>query len=89
MEKSKTIPRRFGQTFLLDNIKTEGINESQDIENVRPKISPEIPFMINPDPDPSLLTEKPFMINPDPNPSSLTEKQSVNESHHSLILDNQ
>jgi len=55
-EKSRIISRRFGQTFLLDNIKTEEINKSQDIENIRPKISDEIPFIINP--NPSLLAEK-------------------------------
>jgi hypothetical protein len=45
------MPRRFGQTFLLDNIKTEEINKSQDAENIRPKISDEIPFI------PSLLKQ--------------------------------
>jgi hypothetical protein len=45
------MPRRFGQTFLLDNIKTEEINKSQDAENIRPEISDEIPFI------PSLLKQ--------------------------------
>ena len=55
MEKSKAIPRRFGQTFLLDNVKNEELNESEDTENFRPKISNEIPFMIQC--DPTLLPE--------------------------------
>jgi hypothetical protein len=42
--------RRFGQTFLLNNIKHEELNESEDSENLRPKISDEIPFMIYCDP---------------------------------------
>ncbi|UJR23177.1 hypothetical protein I4U23_026196 [Adineta vaga] len=54
--KPKIIPRRFGQTFLLDNVKTEEIDESQDAENIRPKISDEIPFLIHP--DPTMLMEK-------------------------------
>ncbi len=49
-EKPRINPRRFGQTFLLDNIKHEELNESEDTENLRPKISDEIPFMIHCDP---------------------------------------
>lgn len=50
MEKSKTMPRRFGQTFLLNDVKNEELNESEDTENLRPKISVEMPFMIQCDP---------------------------------------
>jgi len=56
IEKRKMISRQFGQTYLLDNIKNEEINRTQDIENLRPKISDEIPFLIHC--DPTLLMEK-------------------------------
>ena len=49
-DKSRTIPRRFGQTFLLDEVKNEELNESEETENLRPKISVEMPFMIQCDP---------------------------------------
>ncbi|CAF1295782.1 unnamed protein product [Adineta ricciae] len=54
--KPKIATRRFGQTFLLDNVKTEEIDKSQDTENIRPNISDEIPFLIHS--DPTLLPEK-------------------------------
>jgi hypothetical protein len=56
IEKPRIIARQFGQTYLLDNIKAEEINKSQDTENIRPKISDEIPFMITC--DPTMLMEK-------------------------------
>jgi hypothetical protein len=65
------MPRRFGQTYLLDNIKTEEINKTQDTENLRPKISAEIPFLFHPD------------------PTLLMEKQTLDESHHSEIVQHQ
>ncbi len=55
IQKPKIISHRFGQTFLLDNIKNEELNQSEDTENLRPKISDEIPFMIHC--DPTLLPE--------------------------------
>lgn len=55
-QTNKLNPRRFGQTFLLDNVKSEHINKTQDIENIRPDISDEIPFMIHC--DPTILPEK-------------------------------
>ncbi|CAF3473467.1 unnamed protein product [Rotaria sp. Silwood1] len=55
-EKPKLVPRRFGQTFLLDNIKTEEISTNEDRENFRPKISDEIPMIIPS--NPSILTQK-------------------------------
>ncbi|CAF1438955.1 unnamed protein product [Adineta steineri] len=55
-EKPKLTSRRFGQTFLLDNIKSEKIDESQDTENLRPKVSDDIPLITHS--DPTLLMEK-------------------------------
>jgi hypothetical protein len=43
LTKPKVIIPRFGQTFLLDNIKTDENNETC----VRPKIIDQIPFMID------------------------------------------
>lgn len=47
------------------------MNKTRDSENIRPKISAEIPFMIHCD------------------PTLLTEKSTLNESHHSEIIDHQ
>ena len=49
IEKHKIVPRQFGQTFLLDNVKTQEINQNQNRENLRPKISDQISWMINSD----------------------------------------
>jgi len=50
LEKSRQASRRLGRTFLLDGLKNEEIDKTQDAENIRPKISDEIPFMIQCDP---------------------------------------
>ncbi|CAF3772410.1 unnamed protein product [Rotaria sordida] len=56
IEKPKVVSRRFGQTFLLDNIKIEDNNKNEDRENLRPKISDEIPMIILS--NPSILIQK-------------------------------
>ena len=71
--KPKMAPRRFGQTFLLDNVKTEEVDESQDAENIRPEISDEIPFLFHA--DPTLLMEKPSADESHPDQLDVVELQ--------------
>ncbi|CAF2876353.1 unnamed protein product [Rotaria sp. Silwood2] len=56
IEKPKLVSRRFGQTFLLDNVKTEDISKDEDRENLRPRISDEIPMIIPS--NPSIIMQK-------------------------------
>ncbi|CAF3614172.1 unnamed protein product [Rotaria socialis] len=69
IEKPKNILRRFGQTFLLDNMRTEEVEESEDQENLRPKISEEIPMII--------VSKQPIPIQQQP----MEESYQVEESH--------
>ncbi|CAF1569453.1 unnamed protein product [Rotaria magnacalcarata] len=76
IEKPKNIPRRFGQTFLLDNMNTEEVEESEDQENLRPKISEEIPMII--------VSKQSIPIQQQPMEEfyQVEESHDVEDSHH-------